>query len=1005
LDIQSRLEILGREYTVLVEMVGSLASTLAEGKFCTDDNARSLVQILESVENHRRGLLSELSDDDASNLSIADLRSSVERYIMRSVQTERAELVNRFNLITSDEGRYAEEILHVKNELKTLLDKSLFDAPLYEIAQLIISQICGDLDDDVLSQIGDTLNPRISLGLARNKYYFLDTLGSKDDLPTTENLNIPPGLLSVPDNSAESISALDKWERENLGFVTKEDSGRVPSGIKRLNSDLARSVGDRKNLLALLKKLVEQVAVLMNCSELDENDKLDPSLTITNQNIDFLYRRGYINKYTLLVEGKYAPYSGRIMYSRSLSGGDLIYKVIAQKVEYSCRPFGDVVSMLQFLAHILTEDFAYASFTALKNRGLEKESSVLVFNRAMSDILFGAMICSSWKIFSYVIPAFAFLKDKHAIESSFTASKDVAMQNGTGVALVILGDFDEATAIAEDLTKETVWNGIRILVADLSQNKCSLNGAVSVVDDAISTLYCLDELCGTLPAENDDSSALDDAADLNGSNEPDPDEGTLPKDDIIELSSDEMIAKSVLSADSQSVDKSIATFDERNQSDLIAATQEETLILPSDTEYKSKLTFLLSKHHFADAYVLAKAYAFVSDEYGQTYKRLQYAMDYPWDSHKYESSELEALDISGYDEPYLLKTTVLLRAAFAPEIKHDHKLIAMLKGFLSEITSYNVPYETSIRSLFSSLIEALKDIPSGFSPAARQTLLGEGKRNERMHIISRNARDMLTVPNFDVKLTGATQLRDRVFGQNSQLRKVLEGIASDDSSSREDAVAYYNTFAFDGGIDNSLVEDYIQREWDAVKNSRMGTLKHSLHEKASKNLRRRLLVIAEWIELTDKGNVTGSETLERHSNRVSNKLNHVVLQLADSESAGDAILLRMAKRLLALLSGHSDAVDSDVRSLLLKPYVRLTEDFEPVFEKKLSEIPGCEPWRLALQNADYTISTPGDTLSKTDDPTDIDWFRSCVHRFPSLRSRVCKCEIMKKASSDAVFIS
>jgi len=414
-----------------------------------------------------------------------------------------------------------------------------------------------------------------------------------------------------------------------------------------------------------------------------------------------------------------------------------------------------------------------------------------------------------------------------------------------------------------------------------------------------------------------------------------------------------------------------------------------SLSVPPVTGIIELLLLLTQNEQWAETLALTKALSLTNiNIYKTINRRFEYALDLHHEQRIYSSEKLRFLntDIEELgsvlpDEflDYTLWATLSV-ACFAPAVKYDRELESKAKQAINEMENKSNVGE--LKSVFTCLMNLLKDHPSGFSRRALQTLLNNEDRKSKIAAVQLRAGNLQTPPNLLVRMDGVGRLRDELFGSHSDLSKTLNIIAVGSESKKDEVTDFYNRFCGDqteqSAYDDEKIRDYINEKWTKVRDTRSAkALEHNLYDKAYNNIERRLEVIGEWLDLTAQS-VDNPESMRRHAELVSSSIRKTIAHLDESLHpgirAGHAILRHTLNKQLNTLSGKEDERISNFIPLLATPYIGLDDQGHPHFYEELNELPGCEPWRLALKTIANEKVDPETAIAYINDPDNVEWF-------------------------------
>lgn len=418
---------------------------------------------------------------------------------------------------------------------------------------------------------------------------------------------------------------------------------------------------------------------------------------------------------------------------------------------------------------------------------------------------------------------------------------------------------------------------------------------------------------------------------------------------------------------------------------------------PPVTDVAALALNLAECEQWGDLLALTKSFSFSGNAYASLHRRFAYALDLPWEKRRYTSASMRFLDtdldelFNVLPQDFLLFSScaILARACFSPDMQYDHSLFISAKRIMSEMTQVTQDM-SAIRTVFKLFEDVCNEHPSGFSRHILQTLLNDKDRLEKLSTVRRSAEDLLTIPNFNIAVKGQDALSNNLFGQysHSKVYPCLEIISENIETRRDEVKAFFQRFvAPDSPVpktptyDSSMVDAYILETWSSIKNKNVNNddLSYKLRDIASRNLIRRLDVIHDWLALTATNNADNG-SLGTHLSRLKSALANAVQSLHESldadlgSLAGRMLLRRTLLTLQSRLTGVSGNEIAEFITLLQTPYIGLDKKGLPAISDELRELPGFEPWRLALRHIASERIKPKTALIYIDDPEKTEWF-------------------------------
>lgn len=419
--------------------------------------------------------------------------------------------------------------------------------------------------------------------------------------------------------------------------------------------------------------------------------------------------------------------------------------------------------------------------------------------------------------------------------------------------------------------------------------------------------------------------------------------------------------------------------------------------VPPVTDVAALALNLAECEQWGDLLALTKSFSFSGNAYASLHRRFEYALDLPWERRRYTSASLRFLDtdldelfnVLPQDFLWFSSCAILARACFSPDMQYDYSLFISAKRIMSEMTQVTQDM-SAMRTVFKLFEDVCNEHPSGFSRHILQTLLNDKDRLEKLSTVRRSADDLLTIPNFNIAVKGQDALSNNLFGQysHSKLYPCLEIISKNKKTRRGEVKAFFQRFVVPDSsepktptYDSSMVDAYILETWSGIKNKNVNNddLSYKLRDIASRNLIRRLDVIQDWLALTATDNADNG-SLGTHLSRLKSALANAVQSLHESldadlgSLAGRMLLRRTLLTLQSRLTGVFDDEKTEFIPLLQTPYIGLDKEGLPAISNELRELPGFEPWRLALRHIASERIEPKTALIYIDAPEKTAWF-------------------------------
>ena len=911
-----------------------------------------------------------------------------------------------FLLLQADKDRHKALLDEHKRRISDFTDESLERAIIdgsYIPYEKFVSAVKGEatdeeLEDDLTQEFGASLAIAIARGLINispeeDVHETEQIVQPEPTLDKAEPLHQKPGS-NTPQYEDSPVHGLSKYgitlyDDSEFGEIKRYRTGKIPKGVKSFLNDLQKKpqsliAGVKFAVLYLLSRRAACFDSFI--SILDEDDYLAKDISDA---LDYLEKEGFVIRYTISPDRDYrfyclTPSGKKVLVTESARNfvGKTLRNSPKTHIVYSAADFRRLICEVRI--HI-----GYNRIDDIES--IENDYYEI---SGLSTMEVGELMYLLFSIDDYVeaifVPCFFSSADESQLEDMLHSLRNSCEFN----TRVIL--------IAADTAQGEIWRSYfldKLAKFVVPENLSSINQddiETAVVETINSVLESNEYAEDEFPDEEFPHLHSRAGSDMEGIEGP----ANAGSDTISQEFHETPEKTKPKGLEKTQTAKHTGDTPEPHLGDNSFRASVEMLFRepfqpsPPIADTVPLLMQLCISNRWADLLTLTKSLSFTGVAfYDSLFRRVAYAFDMHGELCRYTSEDLLFLD---EDSPELLENlpqelllysswAAYARAGFAPDSTYDQPLINRIKRAISEMDLEPIGDMSTVKSAFRELLNILNDHPSGFSRRVMRTLLNDEERAQKITNVKRSAGDLLTAPNFDVRMNSAGALREALLGKYSKTYNALSICATDDLARREEALEFYSGFVTHSAAetetamcDKAIVEAYINETWEKAKDARVTVLQYKLRNLAVSNLIRRLEVIGEWLDLTSVSEGHAGEFPKRVK-RVKNAFDRAVLSLSESQ-AGDAgvqagrALLRQAMLTLRNRLDGSSSEDKTFFPLLLTPYIGLGEDGTPTLYPELNELPGFEPWRMALRGIAYEKLSPETALAYIDDKDQVEWY-------------------------------
>ncbi len=770
------------------------------------------------------------------------------------------------------------------------------------------------------------------------------------------------------------------------GELVKESSGKKPGGSSSLLSAYRKKF---HGPLALTAKYLMGYSGITKQAVTNGGDKSKNLSAVIEHIINYLYKEGFIDKYSM-GEGTEPYYSlsavGRDIFKtesvqrqligRKLPGMATDFSTVSRFVRYR-EVFEYEASVIRDVFHCKIVMNAFCGFPFMGLLNVKHAGTALVFIPALYGMedqpedLRGFLN----KAAKYLSPftedtrLFIAAPDGQAEAWAPIYRKFLKLPEGTRFYFGVLGEKEFRD---ED---GSLWE----LDAILSDREAFDN----FIGDSDTSMELeadgLDE-DGTAAADDEDAGHSKPPAQEQKTNQPKGNEGPRKK---------------------ESQPKKPQKFEPEQEDSEVAILAEKLIGQPDPPLPGSGLeeisTLLLREGRTMEAVLLAKTIADSPDgtEAKQFYEALLYASNLPLEPRSYTGSSTGPEGSSPLI-PYC-RTAFMFWSLCFPSNAYDQPLYNRYKGSetlgLDGNTSLSDEYLSYIKSAAVLLEDELCKVSfeydgAGFSQRVLNSFLSSDKLELKQRSLKKEAESHCPAPRINTMINGLEPFLKSTMGPASDIGRCIGSIAS---GKGRDVREVFDGFTDDGiTISNEKIGQYIDSKWNEIRSGNSGVkvkqLAYKVRAKIQNELAIRLKIMSEWLEWDAAGQ--GGNSAENYQSIVSRfkKLlsNAIVCaeglvssSIPDSDAAGLSLLNQVFRRICAILGNESELAPAPVKCfapLLTAGYIVLDEEGLPVIDKSMNELPGMEPWRMALRHIAAKKCSEHEALRRIELP-DIDPLR------------------------------
>ncbi len=379
--------------------------------------------------------------------------------------------------------------------------------------------------------------------------------------------------------------------------------------------------------------------------------------------------------------------------------------------------------------------------------------------------------------------------------------------------------------------------------------------------------------------------------------------------------------------------------------------------------------------NMAQALILLKSLMSFDQVYEDELERLVYSTDSTLYAHHYTGREIMRVFESGsaflQDHP-VEKLMTVIRALLSPDASHDYDLNNYADSLFENYENV-FPRLDIIKPIYNLLRRVKKYSANGFSlQMLRKTDDKQLEKQMQSAVVSK-ARELLMVPAAGNGFIAMPLMMARCFDAESTLGTCLQYIAEDRRDERAFVeMAFCEEFCEKIGqsyeLSDAKIDKYFENCWRIVLSQyrKVQDLNASQTKKVYTNIRERLDVISQWLDLTDETN-TDKNSLVQMVGLKKDILSAIDEALADITECNlfDRTIISVSlegikRRLLkAQITKENEFLD-----FLRTGYVVVSENGIPVIDEIVSLTDPFPAWRNVLRHICEPVISLNDTLKE-----------------------------------------
>ena len=1038
------------------QLTGML-SVISEGKVPSRESVSqldlSIANLRVKYESVVQAAKDQLTDDEMPNetASVSEyvqaVKNSKSTRVKQQIESAK-ECLQKFISVRSLVAAYTEALSPIQKQASKLLI-SLDSGENVEISSVEESAAgpraflaaieCEDKDSDegisLCDQVAAFYPGRIYSGVVANKY-FIDN--------TSNNTNVVSDTVNNGDNASgqaiESSENNNTSEEEHICFENSSLEGNtteaasdnvdVPKNVdssafvdaliasgciygsdecfgslnaersanegKKVSSTVFRNEMKEGSALAE-KEIIKAIDARNNVSE----DYLIEIRGMPNElaavSLGYLFRKGYLRKYSLAPCGDFYCASSRLMNAlsfmeaskfvgvkqRSVSKwGDNVEdkaSAVASRISFS-KTYIDCVSRLLFrnvssyteTTCILTNSFCGRVFNAddtadcevIAGAFWETSEECDKFHDAFEDIISN---CS--EITSIVFAAFDLSCAKSVVDALLSYHDGKAIN--APIYLYILPEdkyyiYPELGSLSKDDLRNKESNARISSDIILSESENIVVDGMPTSSNANDTANKSEE---SVEASKSDPANSESVAPIQNLDFEDSIQDSSEKSGTLD-SATEMVAHTEMRdspKDEKYTDRTVSDAaipaNESNE-DLIHRLVNSS-VPPTDDALFEMITSILNEKsgnafsensYIAQALLLAKAASYSPNNIKcrALYRQLSLATKSPLEEIVYTSENLSnELNVNA-SETIILAS--YLFGLLIPGAAYDYSLKGQAEEYLRSFESY-FPNLLAVKPLFAKLNTVRDVVPVGFTEAVLTRLGSDTESENYAKSIQSQARNLLIVSTPKTRMKALPSLYSACFGKGSDLYSCLEIVSRNDVGGAElvnIALADYCDER-EGNliINNEKIDQKLDNEWFKVNGEGSSfQLEYAARQQALRQMNNRLSVIKAWAENVNvvSGGKYDFGRLRTLRDEIVSLSDKACANVSNDEIEYKTVIIWALKTISKYLTTPLSATSDLFVELAYTGVISLDEKMQPILPEDLDSVKYYEPWRMVLRH-------------------------------------------------------
>lgn len=389
--------------------------------------------------------------------------------------------------------------------------------------------------------------------------------------------------------------------------------------------------------------------------------------------------------------------------------------------------------------------------------------------------------------------------------------------------------------------------------------------------------------------------------------------------------------------------------------------------------------------NMAQAIILLKSLMSFDQVYSDKLERLVYAIDSDLQVHHYTGRDILTVfesESAFLQEHPVEKLMTVIRALLSPDIAHDYDLNSYADSLFDNY-EHVFPGLDIIKPIYNLLLTVKKYSSNGFSLQILRKTDNKQVEKQMQSVVVSKARELLTVPTAGNGFIAMPRIMARCFGPESTLGTCLNYIAYDKRDERE-LVEMAFCEEFGEKVDQSYelsdvkIKKFVEKCWTSVLSQykKVQDPNVSQNKKIYTNIRERLDVIRQWLDLTDETDTDKNSlgqlvalkkeillAIDQASSNIEhcNRYEQTVIQVS---------LKKIKRRLMnAQITNDNEFVD-----FLRTGYVMLSGNGMPVLDDTDMLTDPFPAWRSVLHHICAPVISLDDTLKEISNKGSIPLF-------------------------------